>query len=392
MKHSINKIFTLSFLIFSITACKTVTTVKSTQAQKKGGDSSGSSGNDGNQGDQGNSGNQGGSSGDDNHGGGGTTPPVTYPVVATWRADTAANAPAARSFFSASTISNKIYYFGGNIDAFGKNDLYSYDPSGSGAWANLSTPTSGTPPTARFGHTSVAIDNKLYIFAGAADPGEQNSLYSYDPSAKKWTDLSVPTSGTAPSKRESHSAVAIEGKMYVFGGISNGNILNDLYSYDPSNKKWTNLSVPASGSAPQARYGHTAVMIDDKMYVFGGFDTSYNYLGDLFVYDPQAGGRWTNLSTPATAVKPDPRVYHASEVIDKKLYIFGGMTDASNAANDLFSYDPSTQTWKNLSTPLVGTATGLASSYAAVVNRHMYIFGGSDENLGLLNKLMDYTP
>jgi len=78
-----------------------------------------------------------------------------------------------------------------------------------------------------------------------------------------------------PSARRYHSAVAINGLMYVFGGYGGSN-LNDLWVYDPQTDGWTQLTTGAT-----ARYIHSAVAIDGRMYVFGG--NGGGYLNDLWL-------------------------------------------------------------------------------------------------------------
>jgi hypothetical protein len=65
---------------------------------------------------------------------------------------------------------------------------------------------------------------------------------------------------------------------FFFPGIiqSNGlyagvyNLLNDLHVYNPVNGSWTNLSTPASGNPPSARYSHGFASAGGKLYVMGG--------------------------------------------------------------------------------------------------------------------------
>jgi hypothetical protein len=84
--------------------------------------------------------------------------------------------------------------------------------------------------------------------------------------------------------------------MYVFGGNDFSGTLNDLHVYDPaSGGSWTDLSTPTSGSPPSARGYHSAVELDGKTYVFGGYDV--NNLSDLHVYDPASGRNVRKLWT-----------------------------------------------------------------------------------------------
>jgi len=54
---------------------------------------------------------------------------------------------------------------------------------------------------------------------------------------------------------------------------------NDTWSFNISTQKWTELQ--CTGSIPSPREDHAAFLIDDVMYVFGGYDLNVTYLDDL---------------------------------------------------------------------------------------------------------------
>jgi N-acetylneuraminic acid mutarotase len=64
-----------------------------------------------------------------------------------------------------------------------------------------------------------------------------------------------------------------------FGGYGGQHNYNDTWSFDISSRKWTELQ--CTGSIPSPRAGHAAVLIDDVMYIFGGY-TGGNALDDLY--------------------------------------------------------------------------------------------------------------
>ena len=89
----------------------------------------------------------------------------------------------------------------------------------------------------------------------------------------------------APPGRLLHSSVILENKMYVFGGIKSittitDNVLGDLWylSIDSvlNNKASGRLSwkqLPPIAKSPSARFGHSALPINNtETIVFGGTD------------------------------------------------------------------------------------------------------------------------
>ena len=75
----------------------------------------------------------------------------------------------------------------------------------------------------------------------------------------------------------SHSFLVII--LCRFGGYDFLDFFNDTWSFDISTRKWTELQ--CTGSIPSPRGGHSAVLVDDFMYVFGGY-TGKTCLDDLY--------------------------------------------------------------------------------------------------------------
>jgi hypothetical protein len=292
------------------------------------------------------------------------------------------------------TISGKVYLFGGISNGSQQSDTWMLDLSvgATGVWKQLSP--SGTIPPARFFHSAVVIANKMYIFGGCGNAGCPSSdLWVYDPSVGSdgtWTQLSP--SGSAPGKYD-HTAVVIANKMYVFGGDTAGiGLANDTWVFDPSagsNGSWTQLS--PSGTPPSVRDGHIATSISSKMYVFGGL-TNSGATNDLWVFDTSAGanGSWTQLSP--TGTNPSPRYSGTTNLASGKMYMFGGST-SSGPINETWAFDPSAGangSWTQLSPS--GTSPSPRYQFAGtVVSNKIYVYGG-ESNSGALNDMFAFDP
>jgi hypothetical protein len=79
---------------------------------------------------------------------------------------------------------------------------------------------------------------------------------------------------------------------------------------------WTQATANAGWSA---RYGHTSVVFDNKMWVMGGYDGSYR--ND--VWYSSDGVTWIHALTNA---QWSGRAIQASDVFDNKMWIIGGLT------------------------------------------------------------------
>lgn len=80
------------------------------------------------------------------------------------------------------------------------------------------------------------------------------------------------TYGLSPPPRESHIAVIFETdtirQLIIYGGMS-GKRLDDVWILDLYTYTWTNPK--PDGFAPLPRSLHTANLIGDRMYIFGGW-------------------------------------------------------------------------------------------------------------------------
>ena len=77
-------------------------------------------------------------------------------------------------------------------------------------------------------------------------------------------------------------------KLIIFGGLSN-TPRNDLFSYNYGSNEWHEVIVDGTSSPnPAQRYGHSAVIYKDFMFVFGG-STGNTLLNDLHRYRLKPG-------------------------------------------------------------------------------------------------------
>ncbi|XP_067110622.1 host cell factor 2 [Osmerus mordax] len=251
----------------------------------------------------------------------------------------------------------RVLVFGGMLE-FGKysNSVYELQAS-RWLWKRLKPrpPRNALPPCPRIGHSFTLFGNKCYMFGGLANVSEHpnrnvmrylDDFYELElqsvSGVKGWT---IPeTKGGGPSARESHTCVVYSGmgspKLYIYGGMT-GHRLNDLWQLDLDSMIW---SCPETkGPNPLPRSLHSANLIDNKMYVFGGWvpvaeskesdgsDAEWACSGSLSALhldtmmwqsfspeesagqreDPQAGG-------------PRARAGHCAATIGSRLYIWSG--------------------------------------------------------------------
>lgn len=71
--------------------------------------------------------------------------------------------------------------------------------------------------------------------------------------------------------------------MIVFGGFDGGYRNNQVYSLNLKTSQWSHLK--AKGEEPCARTGHSAVVHENQMFVFGGKNDENEKLSDTWIFN-----------------------------------------------------------------------------------------------------------
>lgn len=240
-----------------------------------------------------------------------------------------------REFISGCEVNGKIYAIGGWLNDSTYDVIEEYDPA-TNSWL-----TKSPMPTHRWGHSAVVMKEKIYIIGGAVDwpiSKYYTSIEIYDPETDNWeTKESNPSNGITP--RWGSAVCAVNEKIYSIGGIDTPNYPDSGQSfqsfaiveeYDPLSNNWKQKSL-----MPTARWGLTAVSLNNKIYAIGGGDTFYpkKILNTVEVYDPLTDS-WSVISTI-----PKGQIAAASCVVDNIIYVLGGGgLNPTDAYSNLFAY------------------------------------------------------
>lgn len=71
--------------------------------------------------------------------------------------------------------------------------------------------------------------------------------------------------------------------IYIFGGYDGFNRVNDFYEYSIDDNTWMEVANLGNTNPPTPRHSHSAVVYEDSMYVFGGYDGHYR--NDFYRYN-----------------------------------------------------------------------------------------------------------
>jgi hypothetical protein len=223
----------------------------------------------------------------------------------------------------------------------------------------------GMPKTLVEG-SAVAIGPIIYTLGGSA-PGNLHRVLAYDTRSHRWSE---PTQ--LPTGLNHSQAVAYHGDIYLAGGYLEGaDATSNFWRYDPEADRWTQLAPMG-----QPRGAAAAAVIGDKLYVADGAPQTYFISNPGGPYDSLESfdfktGDWAHEADAPVAV------HHAgATALDGVFYMAGGRTDPERSSDEFSSYDPKTDTWKQLP-DLPG---GADSSVGIVADRgKVVVFGGDDE-------------
>ncbi|KAI8584920.1 hypothetical protein BDZ88DRAFT_434935 [Geranomyces variabilis] len=182
----------------------------------------------------------------------------------------------------------------------------------------------------------------------------------------------------APLGRSSHSANVVGDCLYVFGGENVPRVPIDacLHVLDLKAKVWT--VVEPTAEAPTPRVGHSTAVIGDKIYLFGGRSGAEQApLDDFYSFDT-AARKWTRIINHAGtgSVLPAARSYFSMASSADHIYLFGGCPASGGRSNDLYRYDPRTRIWEHLASHPAIVPRGGAG--LAVLRGKVYLHGGYD--------------
>jgi len=218
---------------------------------------------------------------------------VFDPLKRTWsKEETVGEAPAARAYAAVAIYRDKLVMFGGcngTLASHFRNDLWALDLEYR-TWSRIHVGADQVLPAGRAQHAMVHYGGTLYVFGGNNKrAGKRHllcDLYAFDLAKSKWILLNdghgggeAGSNGEAPSKRSGHSMVLQNGGLFVFGGggLEGGadGFYDSLWVFDTAARNWSLLTQEderglVGSKRPCARAGHTMVAVGNDVYMFGG--------------------------------------------------------------------------------------------------------------------------
>jgi len=234
-------------------------------------------------------------------------------------------------------------------------------------------------PTARGGLGVAVVNGKIYAIGGVDDDGQLAVNEEYDPAADTWKDKAA-----MPTARSGFAVAVHKSKIYVIGGTvgdsANLGFTGATEVYDPATNTWE-----AKADMPTPRADLCASVVNGKIYLIGGKEywgdgPLYHELDVNEVYDP-ASNSWT-----AESRTPVPVFGYASVVVDGKIYMFGGARQFLDEFINLTSvgsnqvYDVMNDTWgSQASLPAAESYASAEATSGLAAPKRVYVVGGFDQ-------------
>lgn len=224
-----------------------------------------------------------------------------------------------------------------------------------GTWNSLAP-----MPSERQEVAVAALDGKVYVLGGLGDGAAPVATVEvYDPARNAWE-------ARAPLPLPLHhpAAAVVEGRLYVVGGYTGGRVNwtahAGLYEHDAAADAWV-----ARPPMPTPRGALAAAAIGGRLHAVGGAADSA--LAAHEVYEP-ATGRW-RAALPMTVA----RDHLAAVALDGRLWAIGGRSSFMGTQYATVEiYDPASDAWSGVP-PLPNGRGGLA---AAVAGGRLFVLGG----------------
>jgi len=224
---------------------------------------------------------------------------------------------------------------------------------------------------ARKGNYVVAAKLTVYL----------DDTWKYDLDSLKWEKMNpYIADGVGPGKRRGHSAVLFEGSMYIFGGRIPDSIKTApqalprvIHKPCGTNAQWTDLE-----GFKQPWIGER--ITKDGIFCIDDYDLVKN---DVWRYDI-LNNSWHEIIPAATSPIPIGRHGHKMVIWDDIIYTFGGYYDPVRYLDDTWHFNITARQWHEKS--IAGAKPSPRSDYGlAIDDRMIVMFSGYGRRCDLVN-------
>ncbi|XP_018592758.2 kelch repeat-containing protein [Scleropages formosus] len=270
------------------------------------------------------------------------------------------------------------------------------------SWVPAETLAGGPTPEARIGHTATfdPESKRIYVFGGSKNKKWFNDVHILDTQSWRWT--MVEAQGKVPPLAY-HSCSLFRGELFVLGGVfprphpEPDGCSDALYIFNPEMAIWYQPIV--NGHRPAPRSGHSACVLQGKIFVFGGWDTPVCF-NDMHALDL---GLMEFLAVNTSGPSPSPRSWHGCAVLSESKFLVHGGYSGNAALNDTFVFNAETSCWSAVVNTQLSAAPRAGHSIITMAKpskqgsavdeeqegpeQTLLVFGGGDNEGGFFSDL-----
>ena len=278
-------------------------------------------------------------------------------------------APAGRENAVAVSLSDtELVLFGGGDSASGEavqyNDtwLLRLPHEGAASWECLSP--AGEPPCARTGHAAACLhtpDGPVVVVIGglSASDGFLNDVHVLSRRGESWAwSGPLAVSGPSPSPRDKLSAVALGGRLLVFGG------------FGPAPEETPGQPAGGGAAAAPTAEGEAVDADAEEEEEEDDGKASFEWCDSLHALSRDARGSWAWSLLAPSGTGPSARAAHGAAAVSapsEAMLVFGGRAAGGRVA-DAWLLDGSSLAWRSVAG---GAAAGpVARSFHAFTPLH----------------------
>ncbi len=167
--------------------------------------------------------------------------------------------------------------------------------------------------------------------------------------------------------------------VYVFGGVTKGDLLDTIYEIDPETGKTKALPY----KLPSPRKLASAVWTGDEAYIIGGIGFDAEPMAEIVRFTPGEGVEVVEGAMPY-GTKGIPSVWTGEAV-----HILGNCLSSERGQHDVIRFDPEEGTSEILENALPIPGAG---STAVWTGDRAYIVGGRQNETVLSDRIIEYVP
>lgn len=204
------------------------------------------------------------------------------------------------------------------------------DSEGSEYWYDVLVQGMGFESRSAHAGAFNQITKCLYVFGGFSLNDVLDDLKIYCFVSNRWRTLAK--GDIWPLGRYEHAVHLFENGFYMFGGIlKNGSFSNELWFFNFTLETWS-LCANDSKVQPHKLSGHTLTQVENYMYVFGGKTEDGRFWADIYKINGHIPTQWSRV-IPLSGKLSDRRLVGHSTVYhpeSRSLLIYGGYSHSAD--------------------------------------------------------------